>query len=512
MTSIEKLRAKLGLKMGPGVRQDDNSAGGLALNTAKSKGDDTTVRPERSAAKSKGEHPSLPELRVLAASGQLGYGIPDAALAEGVSRKPHFIGCDMGSIDPGPYYLGSGNMGTSDGITRADLRKVLKAARSIDVPLMIGTAGTAGAAPHLEKTLAMVREIAREEGLHFKLASIRADIPPDAVKRAIRDKKVTPLGAIGGLTEEDVDATTHLVGQMGVEAFQRALEAGADVVIAGRACDTAVFAAIPAMLGYPMGPAMHMAKIIECCSICTTPGGRDAALGTLDAAGFVIDSMNPIRNATPMSVAAHSLYEQNDPYRVIEPEGVLNTEGAQYEALDEHRCRISGASWEPAQRFTVKLEGARRVGERAIVLAGCSDPRAIAAMKTVILPAVEKTVRELVGGSVSGPFELHHRVYGIDGVFAWPQPPEVMPREVFVMVECIAATADDAKSVATVFKQYLLHHGFPGRISTGGNLAFPFTPPEVMSGTAYRFSVYHVMEVEGMKGLEALFPVTVEEV
>ena len=189
---------------------------------------------------------------------------------------------------------------------------------------------------------------------------------------------------------------------------------------------------------------------------------------------------------------------------------MLNTENSRYEALDEHRCRVSGASWQPAQRFTVKLEGARRVGERAIVLAGCSDPRAIAAMKDTILPAVEKTVRELVGKSVSGPFEIYHRVYGIDGVFAWAEPPAVMPREVFVMVECIAATADDAKSVATVFKQYLLHHGFPGRISTGGNLAFPFTPPEVMSGTAYRFSVYHVMEVNGMKGLEALFPVRVE--
>ena len=454
---------------------------------------------------------ALPPLLVLAASGQLGYGIPEAALEEGIRHKPHFIGCDMGSIDPGPYYLGSGNLGTSDGITRADLRKVLKAARSIDVPLMIGTAGTAGAAPHLEKTLAMVREIAREEGLHFKLASIRADIPREVVKRAIREHKVTPLGAIAALTEEDVDASTHLVGQMGVEAFQRALEAGADVVIAGRACDTAVFAAIPAMLGYPMGAAMHMAKIIECCSICTIPGGRDAALGILDAQGFVIDSMNPIRNATPMSVAAHSLYEQNDPYRVIEPEGVLNTQSARYDAVDEHRCRISGGTWEPATRFTVKLEGARRVGERAIVLAGCCDPRAIAAMKE-ILPAVEKTVRELVGKSVSGPFELHHRVYGIDGVFAWPEPPAVMPREVFVMVECLAATADDAKSVATVFKQYLLHHGFPGRISTAGNLAFPFTPPEVLSGTAYRFSAYHVMEVEGIKGLEALFPVTVETV
>ncbi|HSQ05494.1 MAG TPA: acyclic terpene utilization AtuA family protein [Burkholderiales bacterium] len=447
-------------------------------------------------------------LRVLAASGQLGYGIPEAALAEGVKRQPHFIGCDMGSIDPGPYYLGSGNLATSDAITRDDLTKVLRAARGIGVPLLLGTAGTAGAAPHLDKTLAMVREIARTEGLHFRLASIRADMPRQTIRDAIRARKVTPLGAIPQLTERDVDEATHIVGQMGIEAFQRALKDGADVVIAGRACDTAVFAAIPAMLGYPLGLTMHMSKIIECCSICTTPGGRDAVLGTLDGDAFVIDSMNPIRQATPMSVAAHSLYEQGDPYRVIEPEGVLNTEGARYEALDEHRCKVSGARWDPAARYTVKLEGATRVGERAVLLAGCGDPKAIAAMKE-ILPAVEKTVRDLVGPSVRSPFQLHYRVYGIDGVFAWPQPPEVLPREVFIMVECIAASADDAKSVATVFKQYLLHHGFAGRISTGGNLAFPFTPPEVVSGTAYRFSVYHVMEVDE---LAPLFPVTIQEV
>jgi len=78
---------------------------------------------------------------------------------------------------------------------------------------------------------------------------------------------------------------------------------------------------------------------------------------------------------------------------------------------------------------------------------------------------------------------------------------------VFVMVEIIAETADAAKAVATVFKQFTLHHGFPGRISTGGNLAFPFTPPEVVTGPAYRFSAYHVMEVDD---LPALFPVGVE--
>ena len=44
--------------------------------------------------------------------------------------------------------------------------------------------------------------------------------------------------------------------------------------------------------------------------------------------------------------------------------------------------------------------------------------------------------------------------------------------------------------------QYLLHHGFPGRLSTAGNVAFPFTPPELSGGTAYRFNVYHIMQVD----------------
>jgi len=141
------------------------------------------------------------------------------------------------------------------------------------------------------------------------------------------------------------------------------------------------------------------------------------------------------------------------------------------------------------------------------LLAGCGDPRAIAAMPE-ILANVEKTVRELVAGTVTAPFHIYPKVYGLNGVIDWPTPPAAPAREAFVMVEVIAATVSDAKSVATVFKQYLLHNGFPGRISTGGNLAFPFTPPEVMAGTAYRFSAYHVVEVDA---LEPLFPVSIED-
>ena len=106
---------------------------------------------------------------------------------------------------------------------------------------------------------------------------------------------------------------------------------------------------------------------------------------------------------------------------------------------------------------------------------------------------------------------LRARFYGLNGVVNWPAPPDPLPREIGILVECIAPTREQAKSVITVTKQYFLHHGFPGRLSTAGNLAFPFTPPEVEVGPAWRFSLHHVMQVADAAELQALFPITYED-
>jgi hypothetical protein len=443
-------------------------------------------------------------LRVLSASGQLGYGIPEKALAAGVERKPDFIGCDMGSVDPGPAYLGSGEMATSLAMTRRDLALVLRAARSLDVPLIIGSAGTAGAAPHLEATLDLVRSIARDEGLRFRLASIRADIAAERVVTALRKGELAALGGELPVSEGDIAACSHLVGQMGCEPFLRAIDTEPDVIIAGRSCDTAVFAALPQRLGFDMANVMHMAKIIECTSICCEPGGRDAMLATLDHAGFELESMNPARRATPLSVAAHSLYEQADPLQFTEPDGTLHVDDAKYDAIDDRRTRVSGARWERSQQPTLKVEGSALIGQRAVLLAATADPRVISALPA-LLSEVESTTRNLVRGE----YQIFPRLYGVNGVVSWPTEAVTPAREVFVLVEVIAPDPDLALTAAKTFKQFLLHQGFAGRLCTGGNLAFPFTPPELLAGAAYRFAVYHVMPVDSE---ECLFPVSVEDV
>ena len=442
----------------------------------------------------------------LSASGQLGYGVIEKAFREGVRRRPHMIGADMGSVDPGPYYLGAGKLATARSVTKRDLSLLLEGALGSRIPLIIGSAGTGGGEPHLAATVDILREIAREKGYRFKLATIGAEMPKDAVKAAVKAGRVRSIGPIAPLAEAEVDGAERIVGQMGTEAFLRAIETAPDVIVTGRACDTAIYACLPARLGLDMAATMQMAKIIECASLCCVPGGRDSMLGTLDGTSFVLESMNPNRRATPMSVAAHGLYEQSDPYSVAEPEGVLHLRESVFEAIDDRRCRVSGARWEEAKQLSVKIEGATRVGARAVVIAGTADPVFIGRADAIKVE-VEAIIRELVPEPPGRPYTLNFRFYGLGAVGG--RPVSQLPEELGVLVEVIAPSEDEARAVAAVAKQYLLHHGYPGRISTAGNLAFPFTPPEVTAGDAYRFSIYHIMDVDN---LAPLFPVSTEMV
>ncbi len=448
-------------------------------------------------------HVPSSELRVLSASGQLGYGIPAAAFEAGIARQPHFIGCDMGSIDPGPYYLGSGQMAAPQATVRRDLEMVLCAARKLDVPLIIGSAGTAGAAPHLAATVQIVREIAAQHRLSFRLARISSDLSAQDMADALAQGRLKPIGPMPQPTREELLSCKHIVGQCGCETVAQALRMQPDVIIAGRACDTAIFAALPQLLGYDFALALHMAKIIECTSLCCTPGGRDAMLATLSSDGFVLESMNPALRATPASVAAHALYEQADPHSVREPEGTLLLRDARYEALDERRTRVHGARFEPMDKPTLKVEAAAAVGERVVLIAGATDSTLLK-----VLPQVLNDVEQKVRALVPGAWSRYAHIYGQGAVRPLPAHLQTA-HEVGLVIEFIAPDQDTALAAASVYKQNLLHHGYPGRVSTAGNIAFAFTPSELRANTAYKFVLYH--ELMGER-LGEMFKVEMQEI
>ena len=109
-------------------------------------------------------------------------------------------------------------------------------------------------------------------------------------------------------------------------------------------------------------------------------------------------------------------------------------------------------------------------------------------------PAI--VVRDLVCEDTPEDYTLRFRVYGVDGVRMNVPPNEAMPGQVFIMAECIAPTRERASEVVRTCKQFLLHYCYPRRPATAGNIAFPFTPPEISVGPAYRFTVYHLLHVD----------------
>ena len=141
-----------------------------------------------------------------------------------------------------------------------------------------------------------------------------------------------------------------------------------------------------------------------------------------------------------------------------------------------------------------------------MLLCGTADPKFIA-QQDKLLKEVEIVVRDLVCEDTAEDYVLTWRVYGVQGVRMTPAVKETPPPEAFIMAECIAPTRERAAEVVGTTKQYLLHHGYEGRLSTGGNLAFPFTPPEVSIGPAYRFNIYHLMRTAD---LTRLFPLEIE--
>ena len=439
---------------------------------------------------------ALPPIRVLSPTAILGYGFPTSSFEAGLALNPDVIAVDAGSSDPGPYYLGAGVSFTDRAAVKRDLRHMLIAGRARGIPVLVGSAGGAGARPHLDWTVEIIREIAREEGLTGRLAVIPSDMDKAALTAALAAGDLVALPPGGPATPADIADSTYIVAQIGEEPLIAALKAGADVVVAGRCYDPSVFAAVPILRGYPRGLALHMGKILECAAIASLPGsGSDCMMGTLDETGFVLETLNPARICTVTSVAAHTLYEKSDPYHLPGPGGALNLRSTRFEQIDPARVRVTGTVFEPSDGYFVKLEAARIVGYRTVSIAGVRAPDFIAQLDS-ILDGVRARVFDNFPDMKAGNATLIFRVYGRDGVMGALEPERGnLPHELGLVIEAVADSQDRANTICSFARSTMLHFGYPGRVSTAGNLAFPYSPSDFKAGAVYGFSLYHLVRV-----------------
>lgn len=449
----------------------------------------------------------MEELRVLSPTAILGYGFPMKSFEEGMKKEPHVIAVDAGSTDPGPYYLGAGKSFTDRNAVKRDLEIMISAALEKNIPVLIGTAGGSGGKPHLEWNVEIIKEIAREKSLKFKLAVIHSELDKSLLKEKLNEGKICPLYPAPELTEKDLDESVRVVAQMGVEPFVKALEEGAQVIVAGRAYDPTVFSALALKNGYDHGLATHMGKILECASIAATPGsGSDCMMGYLGADYFKVEPLNPIRKCTTTSVAAHTLYEKTNPYILPGPGGILDLSETKFEQETDNMVKVTGSKHISDEKYTLKLEGAKRIGYRTISIAGTRDSIMISQIDNIIA-AVKERVEDNFKDSGMEYF-LDFKVYGKNGVMGGLEPnTEVTSAELGIIIEAVAQQQEVADTICSFARSTMLHYGYEGRIATAGNLAFPYSPSDFKAGEVYTFSVYHLLEVEDPC---ELFPIEIE--
>lgn len=450
-------------------------------------------------------------MKILALNGLLGYGY-DADSLEIVKKMDiDYIGVDAGSTDPGPFYLGNGTSFTNRDAVKRDIELVLPYAVENKIPFVIGTAGGSGGNVHVEWLREIIIEIAEEKKLNFRMAIVETEVTKQYVLAKMEGDKVVNMSPRFELTKANVERCVRIVSQVGVDPIINVLRTGVDVVLCGRCCDTAIYAAPALLLGMDEGLAVHMAKIMECGALCAEPmTAADCLLATIEKDSFTLEPVNPARKCTIARVAAHTMYEQGNPYYIYEPNGYADLKDAQYEQINARSVRVKNSKFHSAEQPTLKLEGAMLEGYKTITIAGINDPETIRRIDD-IMETVKNFVAKNMQGKVSPTdytITLHKYGVPLNGEVWGTRIPDC---SLGIVLEVVAKTQGIANTICALARARTLHTDYPGRKSSAGNLAFPYSPSDIPCGPVYSFGIYHLVKTDDLNETSKMYEVSVGE-
>lgn len=437
------------------------------------------------------------EIRYIAAS-LVGAGIDRASLNEALESQPQFIACDAGTTDAGPFSLGSGRAAFGRQSVKNDLALLLDAGHRAGVPVLVGSAGTAGRNDQVDWVLDIADEIMKEAGTTLRAAVIYTEQDKDYLIEMLRNGNIKPLEGAPHLDEDTIRRSSRIVGMMGAEPLQSALAEGVDFVLAGRCSDTALYAAMPLMYGFPPGLTWHAGKVVECGTMACVTVGKGVMFVRLRHDDFTVKPFGPGLRCTPQSIAAHSLYENVDPFHFTECSGIIDLTETTYEAMDAITVRVANSRFHPAEAYTVKLEGAELAGYQTIIIGGIRDPfllRQLDSWLAKVRAYIEETIARVLGDQVArDDYQIRFHVYGRDGVMGSLEPERTeFPKEVGIVFEVTAPTQQLATAITQLSRQPLLHYPIAEWSGSTTSFACLHNPAHVERGPVYQFNLNHVV-------------------
>ncbi|KAI1077788.1 hypothetical protein F5B20DRAFT_252956 [Whalleya microplaca] len=456
--------------------------------------------------------------------GMLGYGFNEketqnVLVTLATKEAPVAIILDSGSTDSGPEKLALGTMSTPRTSYVRDLEKLLKLVHLYRVPLIFSSAGGDGADEHVKELLGIVEEItAKHDEYRFKTIGIFAGIDKTLVRERLKAGAITGCGkCVPPLREEEIDRSARVVAQMGPEPFVDAMveTPDFDIIVGGRAYDPAPYVAYAAYLAEAsldnitsekvqrqIGGFTHMGKIMECGGICATPKSHGAIAKVYSNGEFEISPLRPTARCTPLSVAAHTMYEKTRPDILHGPGGYLDLNHATYEQLPDGRSvKVRGSMFHftkaQALPYQVKLEAAKVIGFRTMFMGSIRDPIMIKRLDPT-LELIKKYVTSQHPNVPLDQWEIGFHRYGLGwGCTDAQDTSAAPPPEVFLVCETVATSQELATSLATMARIGLIHTPYAGQKATAGNLAFGLGGKLIMElGPCAKFSIYHLMNLE----------------
>ncbi|NNL34923.1 MAG: acyclic terpene utilization AtuA family protein, partial [Silicimonas sp.] len=404
---------------------------------------------------------------------------------------------DGGSTDSGPSYLGRGVSKYARSSTKAEWAGLIDARARAGCPLVIGTAGTCGSDSAVDWLVEITRECLAERGETARIAILKSSQLASRIAKALEAGRVTALTPAPDIDAGLIEGCTNIVALAGAEQIARALDTGADIVIAGRTTDTAIIAAMPIQRGVDAGIAWHAAKIGECGALCATNPQSGVLQLDFERDSCLITPLADGARATPHTVSAHMLYENSDPFRLYEPGGYLDVTEASYAAEGDGAVRIRGAAWHETTPYTVKLEGARIAGYQTILLALLRDPRYVAAADLWARDIETRCRDKALARTDAGPddFDIEIRLIGQDATLGDLETAAPGATEIGALGIVTATSQPLAAEVAKLLNPYLLHHPLTVE-EEQPTFAFPFSPAEIDRGAVYEFCLNHVLALD----------------
>ncbi|MBL8690758.1 MAG: acyclic terpene utilization AtuA family protein [Rhodospirillaceae bacterium] len=440
----------------------------------------------------------MPSVKILCPTGHLSFTpLEKGSFLLGCEQKPDFIIADAGSCDMGPRPLGADQHVSLETWQRQDLEIMLLKSRELGVPMIVGSASDTGTDRGVDQFVRLIADIAREHKLApFKLAAIYAEIPVADLKR--RQSAGTVIYGLDGRADADpsvLDRTTRAVAVMNAEPIRAALCAGADVVIAGRSSDCALFAAPLLEAGLSPAVSYYAGKLMECASFCAEPFmGKESILGRIEGEEVYVTAMHPGQRCTPASIASHAMYERTNPYREYVAGGYVDMSQCVYTQVDPKTTRATGATFVADSSIKVKLEGAGLVGHRRLAVVGIRDPQTISLIDKAIDWAKGKLAERF--GPVGQGYDVFYHLYGRNAVMEELDPaPDLKPHELGIVVEAIDKDPARAQEICALAARNLFYARLPEVKGTAGTAAL--MSDEILIGEpGYEWTLNHVIEVK----------------